>query len=83
VVVDGRVVVEDGVIRTMDAEAVRERAEAAVERFADAAGWDLGLGRPDPPGLADTFADSPKRGPAAMLGRLGLQRVRDAVDVFD
>jgi 5-methylthioadenosine/S-adenosylhomocysteine deaminase len=79
VLVDGDVVVHDGTGETMDVRGVEERVEAAVERFADETGWELGAGGSEPPGPAALARDLPKRGPARLLGRLALQSVADTV----
>lgn len=78
-VVDGEVLQRDGGVTTMDPEAVRERVEAAVERFAEETGWELGIGGAEPPGLLETARDLPKRGPAHLLARLGLQHAKDSL----
>ncbi|WP_255151393.1 amidohydrolase family protein [Halorarius halobius] len=78
VVVDGEVLLRDGEVLTMDQDAVLDRVTAAVDRFADETGWELGPGGADPPGGLRTAADLPKRGPAHLLARLGVQSVKDA-----
>ncbi|KPN31088.1 N-ethylammeline chlorohydrolase [Halolamina pelagica] len=77
VIVDGEFVLHDGEVLTMDAEAVRERATDAVDRFAAESGWEIGLGGADPPGARELFSDLPKRGPARLLSRLALQSLRE------
>ncbi|WP_436930819.1 amidohydrolase family protein [Halosimplex halobium] len=77
VLVDGEFVLDDGAVVTMDPEAVRERAEVAVERFADETGWEIGVGGAEPPGRVEVARESPRRGPAELLGRLAYQSVRD------
>jgi 5-methylthioadenosine/S-adenosylhomocysteine deaminase len=77
VIVDGEFVLQDGVVKTLDADAVQERVEHAVERFADETGWKLDVGGGTPPDMIDTFRDLPKRGPARLLSRLAVQTVRD------
>jgi len=77
VIVDGEFVLRDGVVETMDAEAVQERVERAVERFADETEWELDVGGGSPPGGIDTLRDLPKRGPARLLSRLAVQTIRD------
>ena len=58
-------------------EAVQERVERAVERFADETEWELDVGGGSPPGGIDTLRDLPKRGPARLLSRLAVQTIRD------
>lgn len=77
VVIDGDIVVDGGTVTTMDAEAVRQRVEAAVERFERETDWVLGLGTPDSPGTDVILRDTPKRGPARMVGRIGLQKAKE------
>ncbi|WP_135807215.1 amidohydrolase family protein [Halorussus marinus] len=77
VIVDGEFVLRDGVVETMDAGAVQERVERAVERFADETEWELDVGGGSPPGGIDTLRDLPKRGPARLLSRLAVQTIRD------
>ncbi|SFR61857.1 5-methylthioadenosine/S-adenosylhomocysteine deaminase [Halogeometricum rufum] len=78
VVVDGEMLMRDGRVQTMDVEAVRERATAAVERFDAETEWDVGPGGADPPGAATLARQLPKRGPTRLLGRLAVQSLRDA-----
>jgi 5-methylthioadenosine/S-adenosylhomocysteine deaminase len=78
-IVDGALLQRDSEVTTMDPDAVRERAEAAVERFAEETGWGLGIGGAEPPGPLETARDLPKRGPAHLLARPGLQRVNDGL----
>ncbi|WP_135823661.1 amidohydrolase family protein [Halorussus ruber] len=77
VIVDGDVLMKDGEIETMDADAVRERVEIAVDRFASETDWELGIGGSEPPGRVDVARDLPKRGPAQLLGRLAFQSLKD------
>jgi cytosine/adenosine deaminase-related metal-dependent hydrolase len=77
VIVDGDIVMQGGEPKTMDADAVQERVEAAVERFADETEWELDTGGGEPPGSVETIRDLPKRGPARLLSRLALQSARD------
>jgi len=77
VIVDGDVLMEDGEVRTMDADAVCDRVESAVERFASETEWELGIGGSEPPGKTDVARDLPKRGPARLLGRLAFQSVKE------
>ncbi len=79
VIVDGDVVVRDGAVETMDADAVQQRVERAVDRFADETDWELDVGGGEPPGTVDTVRELPKRGPARLLSRLAVQSVRDSV----
>ena len=77
VIVDGNVLMEEGEIKTMDADNVRERAESAVDRFASETDWEIGVGGSQPPSKMDVVRDLPKRGPAQLLGRLAFQSVKD------
>ncbi|MDS0473489.1 amidohydrolase family protein [Natrinema sp. 1APR25-10V2] len=77
VIVDGDVLMEGGEVKTMDAEAIRERAESAVERFESETDWELDIGGSEPPNSVEIAHDLPKRGPAQLLGRLAFQSVRD------
>ncbi len=77
VIVDGDVLMRDGDVETMDADAVRERVESAVDRFASETEWELGIGGSEPPSKIDVARDLPKRGPAQLLGRLAFQSVED------
>jgi len=77
VIVDGDVLMEAGRIETMDAGAVRERVESAVDRFASETDWELNIGGSDPPSKIDVARDLPKRGPAQLLGRLAFQSIKD------
>ena len=79
VIIDGRVVVDDGTVTTMDADSVRERVKGAVERFENETDWDLGLGTPDSPGAGAILTDTPKRGPARMVARVGVQKVKERI----
>ena len=77
VIVDGDVLMRDGEVKTIDADAVRERVESAVDRFASETDWELGIGGSEPPSKMDVARDLPKRGPAQLLGRLAFQSVKD------
>ncbi|TKX83347.1 N-ethylammeline chlorohydrolase, partial [Halorubrum sp. SS5] len=77
VIVDGEIVMQDNVVKTMDADGVREAVETAVERFDAETDWDLGLGGSTPPSELEITRDLPKRGPAQLLGRLAFQSVKD------
>lgn len=77
VIVDGTVLMRDGMITTIDPEAVIEQANTATERFESETDWDLHIGGSEPPGQLNVAADLPKRGPAQLLGRIGLQTVKD------
>ncbi|WP_135366662.1 amidohydrolase family protein [Halosimplex halophilum] len=77
VLVDGDVVMRGGEPITMDVDAVQERAERAVERFADETGWELHLGGAEPPDTVETLRDLPKRGPSRLVSRLAVQSARD------
>ncbi|SNZ03714.1 5-methylthioadenosine/S-adenosylhomocysteine deaminase [Natronoarchaeum philippinense] len=77
VIVDGDVLMQDGEVKTMDAEAVCNRVKTAVDRFESETDWELGIGGSEPPGATDVARDLPKRGPAQLLGRLAFQSVRD------
>ncbi|MGQ3330170.1 amidohydrolase family protein [Halorubrum sp. FL23] len=77
VIVDGNVLMQNGEIETMDAEAVREQVESAVDRFASETDWELGIGGSEPPSKVDVARDLPKRGPAQLLGRLAFQSIED------
>lgn len=76
-IVNGDMVVRDGIPETMDVDAVQRRAERAVCRFADETGWELHLGGGEPPGAAETGRGLPKRGPARLLSWLAVQSARD------
>lgn len=77
VIVDGEVVMQDSVVKTMDADGVRETVETAVERFDGETDWDLGIGGSTPPSELEIARDLPKHGPAQLLGRLAFQSVKD------
>ncbi|ELZ36348.1 cytosine deaminase-like metal-dependent hydrolase [Halorubrum saccharovorum DSM 1137] len=77
VIVDGDVLMEDGEVKAMDADAVRDRVESAVARFESETDWELGVGESEPPSERDVVRDLPKRGPAQLLGRLAFQSARD------
>ncbi|EMA15979.1 amidohydrolase family protein [Haloarcula amylolytica] len=77
VVVDGTVLFEDDVVRTMDGESVVREAERALQRYENESGWDIsitGVSRPD---VLSTIRDLPKRGPAHLIGRLAYQKVKE------
>ncbi|WP_254820843.1 amidohydrolase family protein [Haloglomus halophilum] len=76
-IVDGEIVMRAGQPMTIDAKAVQERVESAVDRFADEMGWELHVGGGEPPGSIETIRDLPKRGPVRLLSRLALQSARD------
>lgn len=77
VIVDGDVVVRDGIPETMDVESGQRRAERAVCRFVDETDWELNLGGGEPPGAVETIRGLPKRGPARLLSWLAVQSARD------
>ena len=77
VIVDGNIVLQDGVPTTMDSDDVRRRVTQAVERFMDETGWELDIGGSEPPTSIETVRDLPKRGPARLLTRLAMQSARD------
>lgn len=76
-IVDGEVLMHDNEVRSMNTDAVCERAETAVERFVDDIGWEMGLEGSEPPNYLRTARDLPKRGPAHLLASLGLQHIRE------
>lgn len=76
-IVDGELLMHDNEVRSMNLDAVCERAEIAVERFGDDIGWELGHGSSFPPSHLRTVRDLPKRGPAHLVARLGLQHIKD------
>ncbi|WP_066419118.1 amidohydrolase family protein [Halorubrum aethiopicum] len=76
-IVDGEILLRDGDVRTMDADAVRDRVQTAIERFKSETDWDLDSGGSDPPGAMSVARDLPKRGPAQLLGRLAFQSIKD------
>ncbi|MFT4885431.1 MAG: cytosine/adenosine deaminase-related metal-dependent hydrolase, partial [Natronomonas sp.] len=80
VIVDGEVLLRDGEVRTLDADAIQRRAEQAVERFAAETDWDIDAGGSEPPGTGQLLRDLPKRGPVRLLGRLALQSIEDVFD---
>ncbi len=77
VIVDGDIVLQDGVPVTMDSDEVQRRASRAVERFADETGWEIHAGGSEPPSSIETVRDLPKRGPARLLTRLAIRSARD------
>ncbi|MFB6244069.1 MAG: amidohydrolase family protein [Halobaculum sp.] len=79
VVVDGNVLLHEGVVQTLDPDAVRERAEAALRRFASETDWEFSLAEGTPPSAVSVARDLPKRGPAHMLSRLAVQSVKDTL----
>ena len=76
-IVDGELLMYDNEVRCMNPDEVCERAETAVKRFGDEVGWKTGIGGSDPPSYVRTARNLPKRGPAHLVARLGLQRVKD------
>ncbi|WP_336134432.1 amidohydrolase family protein [Natronomonas amylolytica] len=80
VIVDGEVLMRDGEVRTMEADAIQRRAEEAVERFAAETDWDIDAGGSVPPGTGQLVRDLPKRGPVRLLGRLALQSIEDVFE---
>ena len=60
-----------------DWRAVRDRVEAAVDRFESETDWELGIGESEPPSTMNVARDLPKRGPSQLLGRLAFQSLRD------
>jgi cytosine/adenosine deaminase-related metal-dependent hydrolase len=76
-IVDGELLMHDNEVRSMNADAVCERVEAAVERFGDELGWEMDVGGSKPPSNLQTARDLPKRGPAHLVARLGLQHIKD------
>ena len=76
-IVDGELLMHDNEVRSMDPDAVCDRVEAAVKRFGDELGWNMGIGESDPPSHIRTACDLPKRGPAHLVARLGLQHLKE------
>ena len=76
-IVDGELLMHDNEVRSMNLDAVCERVKNAVERFGDDIGWELGHGSSVPPSSLRTVRDLPKRGPAHLVARLGLQHIRE------
>jgi 5-methylthioadenosine/S-adenosylhomocysteine deaminase len=77
VIVDGEVLMAEGAVKTVDTDAVRERAKSAVDRFESETDWELGIGGSEPPNTMDVARDLPKRGPVQLLGRLAVQSAKD------
>ena len=76
-IVDGELLMHDNKVRSMNPEEVCERAETAVERFGDELGWKMGIEGSSPPSHLRTARNLPKRGPAHLVARLGLQHVKE------
>ena len=76
-IVDGEVLMHDNEVRSLSPKEVCNQAETAVERFSDDLGWEIGIDGSDPPSHLRTARDLPKRGPAHLVARLGLQHVKD------
>jgi 5-methylthioadenosine/S-adenosylhomocysteine deaminase len=76
-IVDGELLMHDNEIQSMNTEDVCEGAETAVKRFSDELGWKMNIGGSDPPSHIRTARDLPKRGPAHLVARLGLQHIKD------
>ena len=76
-IVDGELLMHDNKVRSMNPEEVCERAETAVERFGDELGWEMGIEGSSPPSHLRTARNLPKRGPAHLVARLGLQHVKE------
>jgi 5-methylthioadenosine/S-adenosylhomocysteine deaminase len=76
-IVDGEVLMHDSEVRSINSEAVCERATAAVERFSDEIEWEIDIGGSHSPNHLRTARDLPKRGPAHLVARLGLQHLKD------
>ena len=77
VIVDGEVLMAEGAVKTLDTDAVRERAKSAVDRFESETDWELGIGGSEPPNTMDVARDLPKRGPVQLFGRLAVQSAKD------
>jgi cytosine/adenosine deaminase-related metal-dependent hydrolase len=80
VIIDGDVLVLADEVRSMDATAVCEHAETAVEQFCDETDWEMDIGGSDPPETLAMITDLPKRGPARLLARLGIQSVKNKIN---
>ncbi|SFH06195.1 5-methylthioadenosine/S-adenosylhomocysteine deaminase [Halopelagius inordinatus] len=76
-IVDGELLMHDHEVRSMDTRTVCEGAESAVERFMEDSDWEMDVGGANPPNHLRTVLDLPKRGPAHLVARLGLQRIKD------
>jgi 5-methylthioadenosine/S-adenosylhomocysteine deaminase len=76
-IVDGELLMHDNEVHSMKPDEVCERAETAVKRFGDELGWKMDIGGSDPPSHIRTARDLPKRGPAHLMARLGLQHIKD------
>jgi hypothetical protein len=77
VLIDGEVVSEDDTVQTVNEEAVVQRATAAVERYQEETGWEIGLTDSDRPDTLSNLRDLPKRGAAHLVGRLAYQTIAD------
>lgn len=76
VLVDGRVLVRDGRVQTLDVEAARDELRRATHRVASKTGWRLSADGSRPPRLTSALRHSV--GPLAGIGaRIGWQLVRD------
>jgi len=76
-IVDGELLMHDNEVRSVNPDEVCKRSETAVKRFGDELGWKMDIGGSDPPSYIRTARDLPKRGPAHLVARLGLQHIRD------
>ncbi|WP_459194048.1 amidohydrolase family protein [Halosimplex sp. J119] len=81
VIVDGAVLMRDGVVETMDPRAVIERVETALNRFEEDTGWTFAPGGVEPPSTLSVLRDVPKRGPLGMFARIAMQAAREKLRV--
>lgn len=77
VIVDGNVLMRDGVVKTMDPDAVINRVEAAIEQLESETEWSFDMDGTETPSTVSAFRDAPKRGPTRLFAKAALQSAKD------
>jgi hypothetical protein len=77
VIVDGNVLMRDGVVKTMDPDAVINRVEEAMEQLESETEWSFEMDGTETPSTVSAFRDTPKRGPIRLFAKAALQSAKD------
>jgi len=82
-IVNGEILMRDDEIVSMDADAVIDEVERAVERFVDDSSWDLDIAGSSCPDWYASVREMPKLGPLHLGLRLARGAMRDKLPIYE